>query len=168
MLTPFEVALAFVLEREGGYSNDANDPGGETNFGISKRAYPHLNMKALTREDAVAIYWGDYWIPCRCDSLPDEVAIMVFDCAVNQGVEFAKRTLQQTLGVVVDGDIGPKTQQAAKRASVGVVVGDYASARIRRYLGMNNAAEERFERGWCERVIRCVVCALSFNSGETR
>jgi lysozyme family protein len=48
----FDKALSFVLSWEGGYSNDPDDPGGETNFGISKRSYPNENIKDMTKERA--------------------------------------------------------------------------------------------------------------------
>ena len=52
----FEDAFDRLISHEGGYVNDPLDPGGETKFGISKRSYPTLDIAALTREDARAIY----------------------------------------------------------------------------------------------------------------
>ena len=57
----FLVAVEVVLTHEGGYTNNPADPGGETNYGISKRSYPQLDIKALTREQAVEIYRQDWW-----------------------------------------------------------------------------------------------------------
>ncbi len=54
---------------EGGYVNDAHDPGGETNMGISKRSYPHEDIKDLTRDEAIAIYWRDFWEEPKIDQL---------------------------------------------------------------------------------------------------
>ena len=116
MTSDWEKAIAFVLAMEGGYTLDPNDPGGETNFGISKKAYPSLDIKNLTVDMARVIYERDYWIPCSCDDLPTPFAIAVFDTAVNQGVTAAKRILQLALGVNVDGTIGQKTIEAAVRA----------------------------------------------------
>jgi len=56
----FERCIAFVLRHEGGYVNDPRDPGGETKYGISKRAYPGLDIKNLTEEQAKEIYRQDY------------------------------------------------------------------------------------------------------------
>jgi len=56
----FEQIINDVLEHEGGYVNDPLDKGGETNFGIAKRWYPDLDIKALTKNDAVNIYYNDY------------------------------------------------------------------------------------------------------------
>ena len=52
----FTEAVSVVFKHEGGYVNDRNDPGGETNMGISKRAYPDLDIKNLTQDDAAEIF----------------------------------------------------------------------------------------------------------------
>ena len=62
--------IEVVLKSEGGYVNDPHDPGGETNFGISKRAYPSVDIKHLTKEGAIAIYKKDYWDKIKGDDLP--------------------------------------------------------------------------------------------------
>jgi len=91
----FERALAFVLAKEGGYVNDPSDPGGETNYGISKRAYPDLDIKALTLEDAKAIYWTDYWSAAGCGMYLDGFGGFIFDTAVNQGVGFVRGLMER-------------------------------------------------------------------------
>ena len=48
MKTTFDEIISVVLHHEGGYVNDPKDPGGETNYGISKRAYPDVDIKNLT------------------------------------------------------------------------------------------------------------------------
>lgn len=121
----WDKAIEFVLSYEGGYVDDQFDPGGATNFGISQKAYPGLNIKELTVEKAKEIYKKDYWDACHCDELPPEFALAVFDCAVNQGVGKAKRLLQISVFVEVDGVVGPKTIAAAFKAE---------SPGIRRFL----------------------------------
>ena len=81
----FDKAVEFVLEHEGDYSNDPQDPGGETNFGISKRSYPELDISKLTLKQAKEIYYKNYWLECGCDDLPYPFDIVVFDTAVNMG-----------------------------------------------------------------------------------
>lgn len=117
MLSDWNDAIKFVLEAEGGYTVDPNDPGGETNFGISKKAYPNVDIKNLTVEQAKDIYLKDYWKPCRCDELPREIAISLFDSAVNQGVKTAIMIMQRALKVKDDGVIGPITIGAAMNAT---------------------------------------------------
>lgn len=94
----FEAAFHFVVnpEVEGGYVNDPQDPGGETKYGISKRAYPNEDIKNLTLDRAKELYLRDYWDKAGCDALAWPCALMVFDSAVNQGVSFAK-TLHGTV-----------------------------------------------------------------------
>ena len=95
-MTPLEQALAFTLKWEGGYSNDKADPGGETNFGISKRAFPDLDIKNLTMEQVVGIYHDKYWEPAGCSALELPLAVCVFDTAVNMGVSRALGFLNLT------------------------------------------------------------------------
>lgn len=83
----FNYCVEQILKHEGGYVNDPRDPGGETKFGISKRAYPTLNIKDLTKEVAIEIYRRDYWN--RIDKTFPELNLIAFDCAVNQGVSVA-------------------------------------------------------------------------------
>ncbi|UIF90871.1 glycoside hydrolase family 108 protein [Cupriavidus sp. UYPR2.512] len=115
----FNTAFDRLLGSEGGYSNrnPKDDPGGETNWGISKRSYPSLNIKALTREDARRIYERDFWSRTNADQLYPSVAFQTFDFAVNSGIETAVRKLQVALGVADDGHWGPITAAAAKRMS---------------------------------------------------
>jgi len=82
----FEKAFEFVTEHEGGYIADPRDPGGETNFGISKKAYPDLDIKELTFEEAKAIYKRDYWDKLKCDEIASGLDIVAFDTAVNFGI----------------------------------------------------------------------------------
>src|SRR5579859_1516070 len=98
-MSAFDQCVDFVLAEEGGYVFDKNDPGGETNFGISKRAFPELNIKATTRDDAKGIYLGHYWTPLRCSEIPQPIALGLFDMAVNSGKERALRILQEVLGI---------------------------------------------------------------------
>lgn len=115
----FSDAVEIILKEEGGYVSDPHDPGGETNWGISKRIYPDLDIRNLSREQAIEIYHNDYWDVCRCGDLPSGIALMVFNSAVNQGPGTAACSLQISLGFVrVDGHIGPVTAEAANSVSI--------------------------------------------------
>ena len=89
-------ALHFTLKHEGGYVNDPDDPGGETNYGISKRAHPNEDIRNLKMDRVTKIYENDYWIPAGCEALPLCEAVAVFDTAVNCGVSRAKRWLRES------------------------------------------------------------------------
>jgi lysozyme family protein len=93
----FGQAVIRVLANEGGYARLANDPGGATNFGISQRDYPGLDIPNLTRDGAIAIYFRDFWKAGRYGELPDPIAVKLFDLAINMGPAHAVRCLQRAL-----------------------------------------------------------------------
>jgi hypothetical protein len=79
-----------TIQLEGGYVNDPDDPGGETKFGISKRAFPHVDIASLTKEQAAELYKDKYWDVLHLDDfkfLP--FRFKVLDIAVNMGVATA-------------------------------------------------------------------------------
>ena len=86
MTDPFNLALSFTLRWEGGFSDDPYDPGGQTKYGISKAAYPDIDIKSLTKEEATLLYKRDYWNKAGCEKMEKKLAIAVFDAAVNCGV----------------------------------------------------------------------------------
>jgi lysozyme family protein len=109
----FDSAFKMVIGHEGGYSFDRRDPGGETKYGISKRAFPFLDIKNLTLEHAKEIYRQDYWNRLKLDQMPECIRFDLFDAAVSSGVRGAAIMLQKACEVIPDGTIGPQTIQAA-------------------------------------------------------
>lgn len=93
-------AISHIMAWEGGYVNDPRDPGGETNWGISKRAYPHLDIPNLSNEDAEEIYRRDYWMRSGANDLDWPLCLTHFDFAVNAGVWRACQTLGESGGDV--------------------------------------------------------------------
>ena len=91
----FSKIIEKVLEHEGGYVNDPNDLGGETNYGITKRFYPDVDIKNLTRNQAKDIYKRDYWDKNRVESLPENLWHIFFDMCVNMGRGTAVKILQR-------------------------------------------------------------------------
>jgi len=150
MTDAFDRTVAFTLRYEGGYVNDPRDPGGETNYGISKRAYPAEDIAGLTINRAKAIYRRDYWDRNRCGSLPPHMAACVFDTAVNGGKPI--HWLQSAVGASVDGAIGPRTIAAAdacqdKPAAVAAMLAD-------RIIYLSSLSGWlHYNRGWTRRVI---------------
>ena len=146
----FDTACDRLLGHEGGYVNDPNDPGGETNWGISKRSYPQVNIKALTRDDAKAIYQRDFWDRIHADLLPDGVAFQAFDFAVNSGIETAIRCLQRALGVADDGHWGPVSQAAANVATESDMIMRLNAERLDFMTRLSNWPHA--SRGWTRRI----------------
>ena len=116
----FEDIINDVIEKEGGYVNDPKDPGGETKYGISKRAFPRVDIKSLTKEDAKKIYKDNYWIPSKAESIPENLRHIYFDMCVNFGMRGAGRVLQRACNgknknkIEIDGRVGKKTIEACK------------------------------------------------------
>lgn len=135
-----------VFGFEGGYSNDPKDPGGETKYGISKRAYPKEDIAALTRERAAEIYAKDYAKPFL--QLHPALGYQMFDFSINVGVNKATKILQLILDVTVDGKLGPKTLAAIVDARL--VAERLLAERLEYYTWLRGW--ERYGKGWARRV----------------
>lgn len=139
-----------VLDNEGGYVFNAADPGGETKFGISKRAYPKLDIKNLTRDQAIEIYRQDYWNRINGDKLPEEIAYQVLDTAVNHGIGNAIRMLQRAINVADDGYWGPRSERALASQHPADVVLLFIAERLEFYTKLSTFST--FGKGWVKRV----------------
>jgi lysozyme family protein len=146
----FDQAFERTLGHEGGYCNNPADPGGETKFGISKRAYPALDIAALTVDQAKAIYLRDYWGPAGCDAVPECIKADLFDMAVNAGVRKAIMGLQAAVGTAEDGVLGPHTLQAANSMQAGSLVARFNGARLAHLATLSSWPA--FGRGWANRI----------------
>ena len=155
MLTTFDEIIEQVLEHEGGYVDDPTDSGGETKYGISKKAYPNEDIKGLTVERAKELYKRDYWDRFKVDNLPDRIRHIYFDMCVNMGGGRATKILQEACNsknsykIDVDGGIGKDTIKASANLE------DF---RLRAYrvmfyaeLVMKKPEQERFWVGWFKR-----------------
>ncbi len=103
-----EACITECLKWEGGYSNDAKDPGGPTNWGITitdarkywKKNATAADVKAMPKSVAINIYTTKYWKTpyYDCDSLASGVDLSVFDFGVNSGPSRAKKYLDLSVG----------------------------------------------------------------------
>ena len=159
----FEYAFNKTLALEGEYVNDPDDPGGETKWGISKKAYPDLDIDALTLNGVKYLYRRDYWEALYLGMICNQaIAAEIFDTAVNMGQRISIRIVQRALNflgenLVEDGIIGPKTISA---------LNDWASRDQRalfvclngfqfmRYVEITSYKPglKRFSRGWTKRI----------------
>jgi len=148
-------AILFVLRHEGGYANDPSDPGGETKYGISKKAYPDLDIKKLTVEDVHRIYVRDYWQRLSCDEMTPPVGLTVFDSAVNCGRDRASKWLQTSARaldcpVKLDGIIGPKTLAAVHECDPARLCLTFLHQRLFHYLCLGKKYPQ-YVSGWVGR-----------------
>ena len=152
--------LTRIIGIEGGYTLGKGDPGGETRFGVSKRAYPNLDIKNLTSEQAADIYIRDYLAPLKADELPDSVTFQLLDFAINSGVDRAVMCLQRAVGAVEDGRMGPATVAAVKRYTEAEVVMRLLAERLEFMTGL--AVWPQFGKGWSRRIAQ----NLKYGAGD--
>ena len=165
-MSHFDQVIAIVVGFEGGFSNDPSDPGNwtgrkpnagvlrGTKYGISAAAYPELDIEALDPAAASAIYRRDFWDPISGDDLYGPLALLVFDTAVNNGVDRASCWLQQAAGAPSDGKIGPATLAAiaatVDREGGAWLCGEFLASRM---MFMSHLPTWTcFGRGWARRL----------------
>lgn len=153
-MASFDAAIVGVIANEGGYVNNPADPGGETKYGISKRAYPALDIASLTLDDAKAIYHRDYWM---FDGVSNQrIANKLLDMAVNMGKPEAIKLLQRALGFTEqDGVFGPHTLAALNATDP-----DHLVLRLRAHSAvfyaetvLNRPQDKQFLLGWMLRAV---------------
>lgn len=160
-MSRFPAYIERVLGHEGGYVNNPADPGGETRWGIAKRSYPNLNIKALTREAAIEIYHRDFWERVHGDELPQALAFQALDAAVNHGIGNAVRWLQSAAGVAPDGFFGPVTRAGIRALSENDLLLRFNGIRLDFYTRLSTWPV--FGRGWARRVAANLMFAAEDN-----
>lgn len=171
-MASLDVFFPHLLQFEGGFVNDPDDPGGATNKGITLATLqryasmlgiaPTLaSLRALSDEQALSIYRVGYWNPLHADQVADQpLAEIIFDFHVNAGAA-AVRLLQRTLNdigtkplLVIDGAMGPGTLRAMLGADALVLYRAYKQGRIDYYRDLVQHKPElaKFLNGWIRRV----------------
>ena len=158
----FQIALDLCFASEGGLVDDPRDDGGRTNMGITQATldYYRRNFDAtfpkivdeLKREHSAMIYKDMFWIPTKCDHMPNAIAIAAFDYAVNSGPGKAIKRLQQALFIPDDGVFGLWTEEALKKCHVPTVLDRYMAIRCQRWA--TSSDYEAFGLGWFTRGAR--------------
>lgn len=184
-----------IVGREGGYVDDPDDPGGPTNHGVTLHSLRRLgtdltgdgavtraDVKALSRQEAVEIFLRHYFDKPRIGALPEVLRPSVFDMYVNAGANAVKilQRLLREMGqdIVVDGVIGPNTQQAAKaafEAAPNHLVDAYGIARRNYYYAIADRTPRlrKFARrrdggkgGWIKRAEEFIAPAYHLTPAE--
>lgn len=160
-MSRFDEFFTRLLGNEGGYVNKPEDPGGETNWGISKRSYPNVDIKSLTKEDAKAIYYRDFWQAAQMDQYDPAIAFQVFDAAVNHGLRPAVRFLQQAAQVTPDGVVGAQTVKAVQATDKNDILLRFIAYRLKFWADLNTWTT--FGRGWARRAADDLIYAAGDN-----
>ena len=162
-------SIDFVLKQEdatlsGVITNEVNDAGGLTRFGLCAKWHPELVAagfyeptmdSATARTMAETAYATAYANPLRLASINAQpVANALLSFAVNMGTFSAVETLQQVCGAVADGCIGPNTVAAINAHDPVTLLAAYCAIQANRYRGIvaANPTQQKFLAGWLARV----------------
>lgn len=174
----FEDAINYVLQWEGEFSDDKDDRGGATKWGISSKSHPNVDIKNLTKEQAIEIYRKEYWEPnqdildfIQTESEKNEVGgnenliKYVFDCLINLGRKNTVLILQRSINASIeesfrikeDGVWGEKTKfrfcpflWSDWYYSFNATLKSERAAYYR-VLIAKNPSLQKFEKGWLAR-----------------
>lgn len=161
-MTRFEICFERLIKHEGGWSNDVDDPGGPTKYGITHATWGRHRKVGDTRPidmiilpDAKEIYHDAYWMAAACPHAPPGIDYAIFDSAVNQSPRRAVGWAQQEMGITADGIPGPQTRSSLdsmRRRSIKALtiwLGLYMADRNEHYSGLTTWW--KFGRGWSRR-----------------
>ena len=158
MQSNFKECLDLVLKSEGGWVNNPQDPGGETNLGVTKRVWeeyvghPVESLKKLTKEDVAPLYEQKYWRPCYGEVLPRGLDFVVFSMGINAGPGRSIKLLQSSVGCVPDGVIGPATRRLISDSNSATLIAKFSESRREYYRSLKTFPI--FGKGWLARVDR--------------
>jgi lysozyme family protein len=153
----FAKAVAFVIDILEGGERPVTDSGGLTRYGIAQKSHPSVNVAAISRADAEAIYRRDYWAALKADLLPPALALLVFAAAVNAGNGQAVRLLQRAVGEVQDGVVGQNTLLAVRRYPPVELRVRFNALWLKAYYDL--AREKPFYQQWLDGWTRRVLLA---------
>lgn len=155
----FSSIIPWILAHEGGYVNDPQDPGGETNYGISRRSYPYVDIKNLTPDKAAEIYYNDWWKPLHLGEIDDDrLAAKIFDTCINCGKSGGAKILQAALAerghtVPQDGYMHQQVIDACNKSNVDKLLISFMFCQLGHYMNItqNRPSNSVFLRGWYKR-----------------
>jgi len=154
-MADFEQAIPRLLAKEGGLTNDKEDRGGQTKYGITKKGYPHLDIAALTKSQASAIYRADYWNKMRLDEVESQAkATLLFEMGVNFGIVTVIKMAQNLIDADADGIVGAKTLTAINNLEEALFIVALKLMAVDKYRRIcnNNKTQKTFLLGWLNRI----------------
>jgi lysozyme family protein len=165
----FDPYFPKILQFEGTvYENDPTDTGGCTKYGIILQTLKDYkfdvnkdgvftceDIKALTKDDAKALYKKMYWDYFQADKIENQtLAEYIVDSAINQGKGLIARYVQGILGLATDGLVGKVTLSAINSYNPKDLYDKLKEKRIERYnhIVEINPSQSKFIKGWMNRV----------------
>lgn len=174
-MADYLLAYNQVLQNEGGYVNDPDDPGGETYKGVTRKFFPkwegwttidllkkqsgfpkNLDSDTELQESVKTFYEVQFWSRIKGDDITDQdVATSIFDFAVNAGVTTSASLAQMVVGVAADGIIGPQSIEAINKYNVELFLAKFTLAKIARYIHIvqKRPKSKKYFYGWIRRAM---------------
>lgn len=158
MKQTYDEAMTKVFADEGGYTNDAADPGGPTNWGITifdARLYWKPNataadVKSMPKSVASEIYKKHYANAIHYDDLPAGVDYAVLDYGINSGIIRAVKVLQRIVADQPDGIIGEITLTDIRKHDPVELINKIYDERLAFLRSLRTWST--FGKGWSRRV----------------
>jgi lysozyme family protein len=159
-MSDFNVSIKVILKNEGGYVNDLADPGGETNFGISRSflisvGLPNEDVKNMTVDRAIELYKQYFWKDQYSNITDQTIATKLFDLCVNMGSNQGTKLVQRSciqLGCKIgdDGIFGKNTLAAINSCDASLLIDKIIEVQSQFYkdLAASKPALAKFLKGW--------------------
>ena len=160
----WELTKNIVLSIEGEYQCDPDDKGNwtggnigigklkGTKYGISAASFPNVDIKNLTKEQAIILYKNKYWTKNKCDYMPDALSLAVFDYTFIAGAQ-GIRDLQRVLNVKIDGIVGNQTLGACNTQPLRLTIEKYFDKRKEYFLRLSSKERyKKYRKGWLNRI----------------
>lgn len=182
MAHDLDEALGYLLDEEGGWSDNPNDRGGKTMWGVTQAVYddfrkrlkklPTQSVAKMTKPECRELYDVLYWRAAGCDRLPWPISYLAFDASVNSGPSRGVRWVQGGLGIPADGVIGPQTMSVAKQAidngdSKAILAIVDQRVQFLAALVKRSPTQATFLLGWWRRTLRVLGRALLSDIGDS-
>lgn len=143
-----------IIQREGKDTNDPDDSGGLTRFGIAQNKNPSVNVATLTYLGARAVYEQKYIIaPGFLKIGFKPLRNQLVDFGVNAGPKTSIKALQKLLKVLVDGLLGPETLRKLSLFDPKHLNNQLVDLRVAFYkkLAERDPRKQKFLQGWLNR-----------------
>lgn len=150
-----------IINVEGGLTNDRQDFGGLTKYGISQRSYPNLDIANLTVDQALSIYEHDYWDKYLLSLITSQIIanqlfLLIVNCGGNEAIKIIQTAIvRRGMKIIIDGEIGSVTISAINMCNPFSLSESMRVAECKHYLEIvdNNKSQEKFFEGWIRRAL---------------